>query len=145
MLAIAAFAFLLVPCLWSSQVLIIGRSGVSLVIEPAFMAASLIIAPLFGAFLPLEVYAFRLAVVTASQTGGTVVGVVLGTASMTCCALVILPSILSLVGFSGTTILSLNGLLGRYWLPLATFSVILLASSLVSVLQALDLKCRMGP
>ena len=96
---------------------------------------------LFGFELPLLVYAARLAVATASQTGGSALGAIIGTASMTCCAPVILPSILSFLGFSGTTILSVNLTLNRFWLPLAVAGVILLAYSLLSVIQSLEMAC----
>jgi hypothetical protein len=96
---------------------------------------------LFGLLVPLLVYATRLAAATASQTGGTALGAVFGTVSMTCCAPVILPALLSLLGFSGTTILRLNQITNRFWLPLAVAGIILLSYSLISVVQALDLSC----
>jgi hypothetical protein len=137
----AAFA-LAVLYLWESQVLIIGSHGISWFVEPAFIAAALLLALLFGLLLPLHIYAFKLAAASAGQTGGTVLGVVLGTASMTCCAPVLLPSLLSLLGFSGTAILGVNGFLHRFWVPLATIGVVFLSYSLYSAIDALNLECR---
>ena len=140
--ALTAFCAVTALYLWASQVLILDRRGVSILIEPGFIIAALIMAVLVGLALPMQFYAFRLAAATASQGGGTALGLVFGTASMTCCAPVILPSVLSLLGFSGTSILSFNGAVHRYWLPLATLSVILLSYSLVSVINSLNLECR---
>ena len=144
LLALVAFVVMAVFYLWSSQVLIVGRHGISILVELRFIAAAGIMALLFGFLVPLEVYAFRLAAASRAQAGGTVLGATFGTMSMTCCAPVLLPSILSLLGFSGTTILSLNETLNRFWLPLATASVILLSYSLVSVIQSLEVECGLN-
>ena len=80
---------------------------------------------LFGIALPLLVHAARLAAAGAAEAGGTALGAIAGTMSMTCCAPVILPAILSFLGFSGTAILRLNETLNRFWLPLAVAGIIL--------------------
>lgn len=141
--ALVAFAAMAVLYLWSSQVLVISRGGVSVLPEPRFIAAALIMAALFGLLVPLLVYAGRLAAASTSQAGGTALGAILGTVSMTCCAPVLLPAILSLVGFSGTAILQLNQTLNRFWMPLAVAGIILLSYSLVSVIRSLDLECSL--
>ncbi|GAC1468812.1 MAG: hypothetical protein PVSMB7_17240 [Chloroflexota bacterium] len=144
-LGLIAFVAMAGFYLWSSQVLIIGRHGVTVVMQAQFVAAALIMALLFGLLVPVLVYAARLAAASATQTGGTVFGAVLGTMSMTCCAPILLPALLSLLGFSGTTILGLNETLNRFWLPLATISIILLSYSLVSVVRSLELVCAVNP
>ncbi len=145
LLGLTAFVTMAVFYLWSSQVLIISRHGVELLIQPQFVAVGLIMALLFGLLVPVLVYAARLAAASATQTGGTALGAVLGSMSMTCCAPVLLPALLSLLGFSGTTILGLNEALNRFWLPLATAGIILLIYSLVSVVHSLDLVCTINP
>lgn len=137
--AFLATAWLL---LWSGEVLVLVNGSVHLLMEPLIIAAALIIAALFGLLLPMQVFAFRLAAATARQTGSTALGAALGTASMTCCTPVILPSLLSVLGFSGTTILSFNLLVHRWWLPLAALSIVLLAYSLSSVVHSLELECQ---
>jgi hypothetical protein len=144
LLALVAFAAMALFYLWSSQVLAISRHGVSFLPQTEFVAAALIMGLLFGLLVPLLVYSVRLAVASAAQRGGTALGIIFGTMSMTCCAPVILPAILSLLGFSGTTILGLNQTLNRFWLPLAVASIILLTYSLVSVVQALNLECSLN-
>ncbi|GAC1471830.1 MAG: hypothetical protein PVSMB7_23950 [Chloroflexota bacterium] len=144
LLGLIAFVTMAVFYLWSSQVLIISRHGVHVLIQTQFVAVGLIMAVLFGLLVPVLVHAARLAAASATQTGGTALGAVLGTMSMTCCAPVLLPALLSLLGFSGTTILGLNETLNRFWLPLATISIILLGYSLVSVVQSLELVCSIN-
>jgi hypothetical protein len=141
-LGLASFVELALLYLWSSQVLSVGAHGVSLFIQPPFVAAALLMSFLFGLVVPLQVYAFRLATVSAG-TGRTALGAILGASSMTCCAPVLLPSVLSLIGFSGVTILSVNAILSRFWAPLATLSVILLIWALISVVRSLGRTCTL--
>lgn len=144
LLALMAFAVMATFYLWSSQELVVSRHGFSFLLQTQFVIAALIMALLFGLVLPLLVSAARLAAARASQTGGTALGAIFGTASMTCCAPVILPAILSLLGFSGTAILRLNQTLNRFWMPLAVAGIILLTYSLVSVVQSLNAECRLN-
>lgn len=140
-IAIVAGIGMALLLLWSSQVLTVQAGIIHFYLQTGFVAAALLIAALFAVLLPMEVYAIRSAAATARQTGGTVIGALVGTASMSCCAPVIFPSLLSLLGFSGTTILSFNLLVERYWLPLATASVILLVYSLIAVARSLETRC----
>lgn len=143
-LAIVAFTMMALFYLWSSQVLVISGSSVSFAPAPEFVVVAFIMSLLFGLVVPLMVYAARVAATTAAQAGGTALGAIFGTVSMTCCAPVILPALLSLLGFSGTTVLRLNQTLNRFWLPLAVAGIILLSYSLISVLQTLDLQCSLN-
>ncbi|GAC1520560.1 MAG: hypothetical protein NVS2B16_27730 [Chloroflexota bacterium] len=145
LLGVLAFAASLLFYLWSSQVLTLGTSGVAFLPETSFISAAVVMASLFGLTLPVQVYAIRAAAAATTTTGGTLLGVIVGTASMSCCAPVVLPALLSFLGFSGTTILGLNGLFHRYWLPLATLSSILLAYSLVSTTVSLTSTCELAP
>lgn len=141
LLGLISFTATAVFYLWSSQVLILSNHGVSYVPQMHFLAAALVIALLFGLLLPLQVRAVRLAAASAAQTGSTVLAVLTGTVSMTCCAPVILPSLLSLLGASGVTILGINNALARFWLPLATVSVILLLYALGAAVRSLSIVC----
>lgn len=141
-IAVSAFTGMAALLLWSSQVVSF-RGGVQVFVQTNFVIAALLIASLFAILLPMQTFAIHLAAVTTRQTGGTVLGALAGTASMSCCAPVIFPSILSVLGFSGTTILSFNLTVERYWLPLATGSIILLIYSLVSVARSLELECSL--
>lgn len=126
---------------WAAQVLIVGSGGVSLLVEPDFSAAILILAALIAISVPLQVYTARLSVAQVEGAGTGVLGLLAGTASMSCCAPVILPAILSLVGFSGTAILSVNLTIHRYFLPLALLGVVLLGYSILSTTASLGRSC----
>ena len=139
--AIVLFAAMTLLLLWTGNVVSFSQSQWHLVPSVSYIASSLLIGALFGCAVPMQLVAVRMAAATAASTGGTVLGAVAGTASLTCCAPVVLPSVLSLVGFSGTEILSVNSVLHRFWLPLTTLSVLLLALSLYSVAQSLQLRC----
>jgi hypothetical protein len=142
-ITIVTFTGMTILLLWSSQVLTVQGATVHVFVQTGFVAAALLISALFAILLPVQVYAIRLAAATTRQTGGTLVGALMGTASMSCRAPVILPSILSMLGFSGTTILSFNLVVERYWLPLATASVLLLVYSLISVVRSLEFECSL--
>jgi hypothetical protein len=144
-LAALLFALMSILLLWSGNVLSVTQRGVTVIPQWPFILASLSIGLLFGIVIPMQLTAFRLAATSAGATGGTVLGAIAGAASMTCCAPVILPSLLSLAGFSGVTILNLNGELHRFWLPLATVSLLSLGYSLISVAESLHLTCLVPP
>ena len=144
LLALVAFAAMAAFYLWSSQVMVVRRHGVSFLFETQFVVAALIMAALFGPLVPLLVSAVRLSASSVSQAGGTALGAVFGTVSMTCCAPVVLPALLSLLGFSGTAILRVNETVNRFWMPLAVIGIIFLSYSLVLVVQALNLECKLG-
>lgn len=117
---------------WAGEVLIVSTHGPSILIEPDVITAIVVLAILVSLSLPLQVYAARLAVGRAAHVGGTGLGVLVGTASMSCCAPVLLPAVLSLIGFSGTTILSVNLTVHRYFVPLAMLGALLLGYSVVA-------------
>ncbi len=145
--ALGALSFIALTLLylWSSQVLIVNAGGISLLVEPSFVVAAIVMSSIFGVLIPLQAYAVRRAKILTAQTGGTALGALLGMTSMSCCAPVLLPSFLSLLGFSGVTILSVNLQVHRFWLPLATVSTVLLAFSLLSTVRSLEETCRVDP
>jgi len=129
---------------WAAQVLIIDTSGVSWLVEPDVIVAIVILAGLMAVTIPLQIYAAHLLVVQATSVGSAAFGVLIGTASMSCCAPVILPALLSLLGFAGTTILSVNLEIHRYFIPLALLGAILLSYSAVSTAASLGRVCRLS-
>ena len=146
----AAAAALLFPIVfifyvWAGQVLIIGRQGLSILLEPDVIMAAAVLAALFVLSLPLQIYAVRLALVGARQPGSTVLGLVVGSVSMSCCTPVILPAVLSLIGLSGTTILSINLAVHRYFVPLALLGALLLTYSVISTGASLAQTCVLEP
>jgi hypothetical protein len=92
-----------------------------------------ILALLFGLLLPLQVAAVAKAR-SAAGTAGGVLGTLFGVLSMSCCAPLILPALLSFVGFSGMTLLQVNVAVHDWATPLTIASIgfMLLAIGLVS-------------
>ena len=70
-------------------------------------ATMVVLAVLFEMLLPLEVAAIGKARSAAGSAAG-LFGTVFGILSMSCCAPLILPALLSFVGFSGMTLLQVN-------------------------------------
>src|SRR5712691_13144209 len=94
-----------------------------------------VVAVLFGALLPLEVTALSKARAAAGVgSAGGVLGPVFGIVSMSCCAPLLAPALLSFVGFSGTTLLNVNATLHELSTPLtlASLGLLVLSVGLVS-------------
>jgi hypothetical protein len=87
----------------------------------------------FGMLLPLEVAAFAKARSAAAGAGG-LFGTIFGVLSLSCCAPLILPALLSFVGFSGMTLLQVNVTVHEWATPLsiASIGLMLVAIGLVS-------------
>lgn len=130
---------------WAGQVLLFDTRGPSVLVEPDVIVVAAILAALLSVSLPLQVFAVRRALAGARQTGSTALGLIIGTISMSCCAPVLLPAILSLVGLTGTTILSVNLGVHRYFVPLAVTGTVLLAYSIVSTSSSIVGDCSVPP
>jgi hypothetical protein len=92
-----------------------------------------VLSALFGMLLPLEVAAIAKARSAAGSAGGAL-GTVFGILSVSCCAPLILPAILSFIGFSGMTLMQVNITVYEWATPLTVASIgfMLLAIGLVS-------------
>ncbi len=98
----------------------------------------------FGALLPLEVTALSKARVAAGVgSAGGVLGPVFGIVSMSCCAPLLAPALLSFVGFSGTTLLNVNATLHELSTPLTLASIALLLLSIVLVSRTITAVCAL--
>ncbi|MDQ6669216.1 MAG: hypothetical protein M3069_00355 [Chloroflexota bacterium] len=102
------------------------------------------LAVLFGLLLPLEVAAVARARSVAGGAGG-VFGTIFGMLSMSCCAPLILPAVLSFVGFSGMTLLQVNVAVHEWATPLTIGSIgfMLVAIGLVS--RTITAACALPP
>ena len=105
---------------------------------------TLVLAMLFGMLLPLQVAAVTKAR-SASGAAGGALGTVFGILSMSCCAPLILPAILSFVGFSGMALLQVNVTVHDWATPLtiASIAFMLLAIGLVS--RTISAACSLPP
>jgi hypothetical protein len=108
------------------------------------IATMLILAALFGVLLPLQVAAIVKAR-SAAGTAGGVFGTLFGVLSMSCCAPLILPALLSFIGFSGMTLLQVNIAVHEWATPLTIASIgfMLLAIGLVS--RTITAVCAVPP
>ena len=99
---------------------------------------------LSGVVVPMQWYAIQ-KVRSGLKTGTSgFAGLFTGIATMSCCAPLILPAILSFVGFSGTQLLFFNATIRQYVLPLSILSVSLLSVSLFFVSKSIASACRIN-
>lgn len=102
-------------------------------------AALIIIA---GITVPVQIYAIRKArtgLKSGIQGAG---GLLAGMAAMSCCAPLLLPAILSFIGFSGTQLLFLSIAAKRYAIYLSLVSIGLLTTSLFMAARSVNATCR---
>lgn len=126
---------------WSGESLKHYDSGWELHIERSRFVAVVILALLFGLLLPLQFAVLAKARAVGGAVGGAA-GTLFGLLSMSCCAPFVVPTILSFVGFSGTAILSFNGLVVGFTTQLMLLSILCLLVSIALVSRTLAAACR---
>jgi hypothetical protein len=107
-------------------------------------ATIVVLSGLFGALLPLQVAAIAKARSAAGTTGG-VLGTLFGLASMSCCAPLIVPAVLSFVGFSGMTLLQVNITVHEWSTPLTLASIACMLAAIVLVSRTITAACVVPP
>ncbi len=98
---------------------------------------------LLGLTSPLHWFAWRRSAGAAAAQGIGAFGALVGVGSLSCCAPLLLPGVLSLVGFSGASLLSLNLRLHQLRLPLTLAAIAFLAVSLAIGLANVSRSCRL--
>ncbi|HLG70315.1 MAG TPA: hypothetical protein VK009_07815 [Chloroflexota bacterium] len=127
---------------WSGDLIQQYPSGWEFHAQTQQLAALILLAALFGLLLPLEIAAIgkaRASIGVAGATASTVAGLL----SMSCCAPLIVPALLSFVGFSGMAILDFDTTLSQYETPLTLASIALMLVSLVLVSRTLAAACKL--
>ncbi|MBV8086188.1 MAG: hypothetical protein JO247_15385, partial [Chloroflexi bacterium] len=112
--------------------------------SPTAAAALLTLSALFGLVLPLQVAALsraRGAAGSLSATGGAFFGVL----SVSCCAPQLVPALLGFAGFSGTAILTFNGAVRQFALPLTLLTLASLVLSIALFIRTLTVACELPP
>jgi hypothetical protein len=139
---IAALAMLLI-LIWNSGGLnYYPASGWAFYAPATEIAAMLALSGLFGLLVPLQVAALGKARAASTATGG-LVGSVFAIAGVSCCAPLLLPALLSFVGFSGTALLGFNLAL-RDWSPVLTVaSIMLMLTSIGLVARTITTECTL--
>ena len=129
---------------WSGGLLQDYGSGWEFHAEPPRVAALLLLAALFGLLLPMEAAALGRARAASGAVGATA-GTVFGLLSISCCAPLVVPALLSFAGFSGTAILGFNTAISRLETPLTLVALGLMLLSLALVTRTLTAACKLPP
>jgi hypothetical protein len=117
-------------------------SGWELYTTPLELVSMLVLALLFGVLVPLQVAAVRKARASVTAAGG-LAGTAMAVLGVSCCAPLLLPALLSFVGFSGTALLGVNATVRAWSLPLTLVSVGLMLLSIVLVSRTLAASCKL--
>ena len=128
--------------LWSSGLLVHYRTGWELLASPPELATMGVLSALFGLLVPLQIAALgraRGAVGTAGGIAGTVTGIL----SLSCCAPLLIPTLLSFVGFSGTTLARFNAAVSGLAVPLTIGSIALMLASIALVSHTITAACKL--
>ncbi len=141
-IAAAGMAMLLV---WSSQIVtVFPQGGLFLDVDILTLVSIALAAGLMGITLPLHWFAWRRARVVAPASGLGLVGTLFSVGSLSCCAPLLLPGVLSLLGFSGSTLLALNVRLHQLRVPLTALAIAFLLVSLWIGLRNVTRSCRIS-
>lgn len=140
LLALASAALLV----WSGQVVTVFPQGGVFIDADAWTVVGLGgAALLLGLTLPLHWFAWRRSAGTAAAQGMGVLGTLFSVGSLSCCAPLLLPGLLSLLGFSGTSLLALNLRLHQFRLPLTLVALAFLALSFAMGVANVTRSCHL--
>jgi cytochrome c biogenesis protein CcdA len=100
-------------------------------------------AVLLGVTLPLHWFAWRRSAGTAAAQGMGILGTVFSVGSLSCCAPLLVPGLLGLLGFSGSSLLALNLRLHQIRLPLTLLALAFLTSSFLMGVANVTRSCSL--
>jgi hypothetical protein len=141
LVALASGAALALFLVWSSGLLAHYPTGWAVVGSAQEFATLGVLSLLFGLLVPLQVAALTKAR-SALATAGGVAGATTGILSLSCCAPLLIPSVLAFIGFSGTTLVTFNLLVRDYMGPLALLSIDLMEGSILLVSHTVGAACK---
>jgi hypothetical protein len=127
--------------LWSSGLLVHYPSGWEVLATPPELATMGVLSALFGLLVPLQVAALTKARSAAGTVGG-LAGAVTGILSLSCCAPLLIPALLSFVGFSGTALVRFNATVSQLAVPLTLGSIALMLGSIGLVSYTITGACK---
>jgi hypothetical protein len=117
------------------------RTGWEFYAPPVEIASMVGLAALFGLLVPLQ-----LAMIGKARAGfgaaGGLAGTIAAVLGMSCCAPLLLPALLSFVGFSGTAVVGFNASMLRLAGPLQLASVVLMVVSIALASRSLTAACE---
>jgi len=141
LLAIAAAIGMAVLLVWGSGLLAHYPTGWVVIADPEEMATIVLLSMLFGVLVPLELAALTRARSVVGVAGG-LAGTLTGILSVSCCAPLLIPTLLSFVGFTGTALVTFNITVRDYLGPLAILSLVLMVASIVLVSRTVTAVCK---
>jgi len=133
---------------WAGQIVVRAPiGGLYWDLQASRLAAICAISLGFGLVVSLQVAALRQlrAAARARAGAGLAVSSFTGLAAVSCCSPLLVPALAGLLGASGTTALSVNLAVHRWFLPLSLASIALLALSAVTAVRGLTRSCRISP
>jgi len=133
---------------WAGQIVVrVPIGGLYWDLQPPRLAAIAAISLGFGIVVPLQAAALRQlrAGARARAGAGLAVSSLTGLAAVSCCSPLLVPAVVGLVGASGTTALSVNLAVHRWFLPLSLVSIGLLALSGLLAIRGLVRGCAVAP
>jgi hypothetical protein len=143
--AIAGAAAMAVLLAWSGQIVtLFPQGGLFLEADALTLVGVALAAGLVGVTIPLHWYAWRRARAVAPASGIGLVGTLFSAGSLSCCAPLLLPGVLSLLGFSRSTLLALNVRLHQLRLALTALAIAFLLVSLWIGLRNVTRSCRIS-
>lgn len=128
---------------FSSGMLTFFPEGPFIDFNPLRVTTLLALVILSGFVVPMQLFAIQKARAGLKNSSSGIGGLFVGIATMSCCTPLLLPALLSFIGFSGTQLLFLNITLRQYVLPLSILSVALLSISLFLVSRSVVAACRL--
>ena len=141
--AVGGAAGMAILLAWSSQVVTaFPQGGLFLDINAFTLVTIALAAGLMGLTLPLHWYAWRRTRLVAPASGLGLVGTLFSVGSLSCCAPLLLPGVLSLLGFSGSALLAINIRVHQLRLPLTALAIAFLLVSLWIGLRNVTRSCR---
>jgi hypothetical protein len=141
--AIVGSVAMLALLIWSGGFLVYYPSaGWDFYASPQELVTVIVLSVLFGVLLTLQVAAVAKARSAAATTGG-ILGTVFGVLSMSCCAPLIAPALLSFVGFSGMTLLQVNITVHEWATPLTIGSIGFMLLAIVLVSRTITAACTL--
>jgi hypothetical protein len=141
LVALVAAAGMALLLLWSSGLVVHYRTGWEVLASPSELSTMGLLSALFGLLVPLQIAALARARSALGTVGG-LAGTVTGILSVSCCAPLLIPALLSFVGFSGTTLARFNAAVSDLTTPLTLASIGLLLGSIVLVSHTITAACR---
>ena len=127
--------------LFVGQIIVFFPQGIYIEPSPLRLGTVGILSVLFGLVMSMTVYNLRLARLSARGGGAGFGGALTGMLTCGCCAPV-LPGILVLFGFTGTSLLSINTALQIYILPLSIVRIAALYISIRMMARTITMRCE---